>query len=48
MADDDILQLIEKYDKDGNSLFDKVIPGPALLLSLSCVGRECFQMGHPA
>ena len=26
MADDDVLLLIKEYDKDGNSLFDKVIP----------------------
>ncbi len=36
MADDDISLLIQKFDKDGNSLFDKVVPSRAWLLSMSC------------
>ena len=36
MADDDISLLIQKFDKDGNSLFDKVVPSRSWLLSMSC------------
>jgi hypothetical protein len=47
MGDDDISLLIQKFDKDGNSLFDKVVPNRAWLLSMSCVGRECCLVRHP-